>query len=1841
MNKLQVDDPPYLAVGTAVSAKYKGAFCEAKVHKLVRCVKCKVTFKTGLGTVTVTDNDIKGTLRVGQVVQVKHPVNAKDYVEATITKMQDCSQYTVVFDDGDITTLRRTALCLKSGRHFNESSRRGRRNRQLKEDSSEGEPEEENEPDLEGYSIDIGRVRMYEQTDKKRIKDSWFPGLVVIPSSTSTTGKINVKEEYLIRSFKDGRYYTVPKKETRDFNGESEIKHDSSAILTEAVNKALKYLDHNELPVHWERSSLFNSQNIDSDSEDNISDSSDDEPSEEKDLFVAQLYKFLDDSATPLNKTPSIHGRDIDLHRLFRIVHKLGGYNKVNNKTKWKAVTMGLKLPCNQNIFNQVKSTYKKCLLSYENFNRALGVTMLNHTRSTKKNSGRSLIRDRDRGTPVNSPKPEKEEELEKKEEVVVKPPPEVSKPPPEPTITKSKRKLEEKKKKEKEILEVSDTTSSGEATDQSESVCSTSKETRRPKRFEPKLKEKKGRPAQGEKVKALVEKFEEVTKKDEDKVQQTRSKSITKIKEPPATLEKKEKVEKEKPSKEKDKKDKEEKEKEKDKEKEKEVAPKTPKAKKLEKIEKEKEKEKEKPPEEEKKKGRKRTTDEKPSGSDSEPVITVNIGDKLKVYYGPTHESKVTYEAKVIQVGKDQTGTIFLVHYTGWNTRYDEWITTARIAENLSSSKAKRLKHASAKNSSGPSSATPSKGAAKRGRGQSISGKNAEVPRSTTPSSVTSSGSRTKSPATPATRSTSRVQAKYDYSRRSRRTSAQTDISIQSESESEQSDSESEELTRTRSGGSKTEEPEIKTYKRKPRGPPPSIKAEKRSKEKEDDDTEKEEDPVEKVQKRTRKIKKSPEKSADESDDDSGNPPKGRDFDLNQIRSELKGFSKAVPASDLSEKEAVSSSDDSTNLPPEKITVEVIEEKLQKPEKCEKAEKSPIKPQVIEKVSESSDDIYEFKEPEPYEFERSKLTDERNTKKRLGVVSRLFEELEKSPKKKIGAKSPTKSETKESSPEVEKKKYSRSPVKKQEETTPPPQEKGEKKSEDPFDTLVQSPSFNFVKTSDKQPPEKSSVARTILGSVGDLFNDLNDPVDDYSAGMELSDGETQMHNIFSRSTNIFPDTFAKGAPPPEVTQVQKIEESKQKDSDDDEIISAQVRLLMAQTSSTDDDSNEPLLITPSVSNYQKKKDVVEVIKPQVLPQVEHEKQKDETEESEPEHREPSPMELETDVMEDKPIVEKSVFVPISSNKPPRQIQISPALKETDSALLESIVNSAALVTAKIDEAKEFSVKKTSGSKIADSILQKFQSIKKMEGKSPKRDFHAEEGSSKKDQTSVKEEVKPKVIELKQKPTCDIKLEDIKIVKPLSEVKPKPMLECKSAWSMVENKPKKEELVKPVVEVPVQQPLKVKVEEKKAISPPHKHEGKRKKVKSKQYIDDSDTDSSDSEQLVIARSDEDSQSNSLDAISKIYKESDSLSNQIPTTDDSQSQSQSQSQEERNFKFDDLKPPEVIKPKVEVLKEEVVKDEPEVKEEEPDSNFHSLLLCEETIPRSPAPAPEPAIIEEEEKPTKSILEMPFASAPGMSSSSKSTAIVVELPPGKSASPPKPQPAAVVVPLDLVAAAAQVRDNRGPDASAVLDNTPPTTPESTISNLSPRGENGGLSPSAADDSCKSNDIENDYQLHRRNSTNKVTPYSEEDTQMTIDAGTSKKDASQTPGSAKKRRRSCRAEDVPTKRGRKPSNRVRQNSDSDDTSEHSTTGSTNVGTYDIAERGPRPTKYNFIVELDSSLDSTQRIAVLQQQMSDLKKTYADIKAELAVVERRRKKIRRREREALKASKQEASCT
>lgn len=60
-------------------------------------------------------------------------------------------------------------------------------------------------------------------------------------------------------------------------------------------------------------------------------------------------------------------------------------------------------------------------------------------------------------------------------------------------------------------------------------------------------------------------------------------------------------------------------------------------------------------------------------------------------------------------------------------------------------------------------------------------------------------------------------------------------------------------------------------------------------------------------------------------------------------------------------------------------------------------------------------------------------------------------------------------------------------------------------------------------------------------------------------------------------------------------------------------------------------------------------------------------------------------------------------------------------------------------------------------------------------------------------------------------------------------------------------------------------------------------------------------------------------------------------------------------------------------------------------------------------------------------------------------------------------------------------------------------------------------------------------------------------------------------------------------------------------------------------------RMLNYNIIIFLfsDPELDGTQRIALLQEKLQELRKTYMNVKAELACIDRRRKKLRRRERE------------
>ncbi|KAL1437522.1 hypothetical protein MTO96_048904 [Rhipicephalus appendiculatus] len=384
------DEPLYLTVGTDVSAKYRGAFCEAKIKKVNRMVKCRVTFKNSLGTHVIPDEHIKGnTLRVGAHVEAKHP-DRNQYFEAVIGKLLDYSQYTVVFDDGDETTLRRTSLCLKSGRHFAESETLD----QLPLTNPEhfGTPVMGSKLKRKRRSM-LSIATMEEDSSDEESAPTPPPAPTPPRRATPTSGSrgnsagggfeshdpiIGIsnplpRDEVVVRSFRDAKFSQVNRRELREFSREDATARAETNPLRLAVERALTFLDRGELPTGWQGSALLLSSGpaipvrpptplrptaasaspassandagsgsgnsataADDDGHDSQSDVSDDEPSEEKDRFVAQLYKFMDERGTPINKGPSMAGRDLNLYRLFRVVSKLGGCNRVTNHNQWK-----------------------------------------------------------------------------------------------------------------------------------------------------------------------------------------------------------------------------------------------------------------------------------------------------------------------------------------------------------------------------------------------------------------------------------------------------------------------------------------------------------------------------------------------------------------------------------------------------------------------------------------------------------------------------------------------------------------------------------------------------------------------------------------------------------------------------------------------------------------------------------------------------------------------------------------------------------------------------------------------------------------------------------------------------------------------------------------------------------------------------------------------------------------------------------------------------------------------------------------------------------------------------------------------------------------------------------------------------------------------------------------------------------------------------------------------------------------------------------------------------------------------------------------------------------------
>ncbi|XP_070696820.1 AT-rich interactive domain-containing protein 4B isoform X3 [Pempheris klunzingeri] len=399
-----LEEPPYLTVGTDVSAKYRGAFCEAKIKTAKRLVKAKVTFKPELSTAEVHDENIKGPLKVGAVVEVKNQDGV--YQEATINKLTDASIYTVVFDDGDEKTLRRSSLCLKGARHFAESEtldrlpltnpehfgtpvigkkgNRGRRSNPIQEEELSSSSSEEEESDQRQNEDLFGKVVCVEGVvtgDKK--KTTWYPALVISPDChEDVTLK---KDNIFVRSFKDGKFYTVLRKDVRELNSDCPPKADAG--LKPALDAALEFQQHFVVPSAWKTEVKEESSSSEDDDDDEEEEQEEDasgeeeeeevEPfPEERENFLQQLYKFMEDRGTPINKRPVLGYRNLNLFKLYRLVHKLRGFDSIESGSVWKQVYQDLGIPVlNSAAGYNVKCAYRKYLYGFEEYCTSTAIT--------------------------------------------------------------------------------------------------------------------------------------------------------------------------------------------------------------------------------------------------------------------------------------------------------------------------------------------------------------------------------------------------------------------------------------------------------------------------------------------------------------------------------------------------------------------------------------------------------------------------------------------------------------------------------------------------------------------------------------------------------------------------------------------------------------------------------------------------------------------------------------------------------------------------------------------------------------------------------------------------------------------------------------------------------------------------------------------------------------------------------------------------------------------------------------------------------------------------------------------------------------------------------------------------------------------------------------------------------------------------------------------------------------------------------------------------------------------------------------------------------------------------
>ena len=300
----------------------------AQVKAIEKQVKLKVTLFDSGDTITISEEQLVHSvpLRIGNTVTVRltssnrrqsndsnshhhysrsglaafiNPTNP-DEKQATIKQIIDNSIYTVVFNDGDEKSLRRSSLCLQGIRLY--QTQYGQQ--KILEEIPTSPP-----PSLPGTS-ETPSTNANDASSIVAIKRQGNADQPVFPAHVL---KRKALADYMwVRSFVDGREYIVhTRDDVQPYQNNSEVQALCRATSKQATQACEKFIKYNQIPAVWqkkkkkqskseqksdeENSSSEESSSSNEDDDDDDDDEIDEETTEEKDSFVAQLFAFMDD----------------------------------------------------------------------------------------------------------------------------------------------------------------------------------------------------------------------------------------------------------------------------------------------------------------------------------------------------------------------------------------------------------------------------------------------------------------------------------------------------------------------------------------------------------------------------------------------------------------------------------------------------------------------------------------------------------------------------------------------------------------------------------------------------------------------------------------------------------------------------------------------------------------------------------------------------------------------------------------------------------------------------------------------------------------------------------------------------------------------------------------------------------------------------------------------------------------------------------------------------------------------------------------------------------------------------------------------------------------------------------------------------------------------------------------------------------------------------------------------------------------------------------------------------------------------------------------------------------